>query len=69
MSERLLDILLSSLPKLLLACLKATIPLTIIIFAVSLVLGFLLALVQILDIKGLKQFARIYIWIFRGTPS
>ncbi|MCM1271862.1 MAG: amino acid ABC transporter permease [Ruminococcus flavefaciens] len=68
MSERLLDILLSSLPKLLLACLKATIPLTVIIFAVSLVFGFLLALVQIMDIKGLKQFARIYIWIFRGTP-
>ncbi len=68
MSERLLDILTSSFPKLLLACIKVTIPLTAIVFALSLILGFLLALVQILDIKVLKQLARVYIWIFRGTP-
>ncbi len=68
MSERLLGILTDSFPKLLLACVKVTIPLTVIIFAVSLVLAFLLALVQILNIKVLKQFARVYIWIFRGTP-
>ncbi|MCH5170552.1 MAG: amino acid ABC transporter permease [Oscillospiraceae bacterium] len=68
MSERLLGILTDSFPKLLLSCLKVTIPLTVIIFLLSLVLGFLLALVQILNIKGLKQLARVYIWIFRGTP-
>ena len=68
MSERLLDILLSSFPKLLMACLNATIPFTVLSFILSLILGFFLALVQILNIKGLKQFARIYIWIFRGTP-
>lgn len=27
-----------------------------------------LALVQVANVKGLKQFARFYIWIFRGTP-
>ncbi len=68
MSERLLDILVSSIYKILIPCLKMTIPLTLIVFAISLVLAFLLAMVQILNIRGLKQFARIYIWIFRGTP-
>ena len=68
MSERVLDILVSSFPKLLLACIKVTIPLTLIIFLLSLVLGFLLALVQVMNIPGLKHFARFYIWIFRGTP-
>ncbi len=68
MSERVLDILISSFPKLLLACIKVTIPLTLIIFLLSLVLGFLLALVQIMNIPVLRQFARVYIWIFRGTP-
>ena len=68
MSERLFHILLSSFPKLLLACIKVTSPLTLLIFALSLVLGFLLALVQVMDIKGLKQVTRVYIWIFRGTP-
>ena len=24
--------------------------------------------VQVADVKGLKQFARFYIWVFRGTP-
>jgi cystine transport system permease protein len=68
MSERLFNILVSSFPKLVASCIKVTVPLTIIIFALSLVLAFLLALVQILNIKGLKQFARVYIWFFRGTP-
>ncbi len=68
MSDRLLNILISSFPKLVVACLKVTIPLTIIVFAISLVLAFLLALVQVMNIKVLKQLARVYIWLFRGTP-
>lgn len=68
MSEKLLDILISSIPKLLIPCIQATIPLTLIVFVISTILGFFIALVQILDIKVLKQIARIYIWIFRGTP-
>ena len=31
-------------------------------------LALILALVQVADIKGLQQFARFYVWIFRGTP-
>ena len=68
MSERLFNILLSSFTKILIPCIKVTIPLTIIVFIIGLVLAFFIALVQIMNIKVLKQLARIYIWIFRGTP-
>lgn len=68
MSERLLEILLSSFTKILIPCIKVTIPLTIIVFIIGTVFAFFIALVQIMNIKGLKQIARIYIWIFRGTP-
>ena len=68
MSERLWEILASSLPNLLLYCVKVTIPLTACIYALSLVLAFLLALVQVLNIRFLSGAARIYVWIFRGTP-
>lgn len=68
MTERLLEILISSFPQLVLYCIKATIPLTICIYALSLVLAFLLALIQVRNIKVLKPLARVYVWIFRGTP-
>jgi len=68
MSDRLVDILISSLPKMLLAGIKVTVPLTILSFAVSFVLGLLLALVQVANIKILKQISQFYVWIFRGTP-
>ena len=68
MSERLFDILLSSFTKILIPCLKVTLPLTVIVFVIGVVLAFFTALVQIMNIKVLKQIARIYIWIFRGTP-
>lgn len=68
MSERLFNILIQSFPKILLQGVKVTFPLTLASFALSLVIGLLLALVQVANIKGLKQIARFYIWIFRGTP-
>lgn len=45
-----------------------TIPLTIISFSIAMVIGTITALVQFADIKVLKQIARFYIWIIRGTP-
>ena len=48
--------------------LTATIPLTIISFSLALVIAVVAALVQFANIQGLKQIARFYIWIFRGTP-
>lgn len=43
-------------------------PLTIISFSLALVIAVVAALVQFANIQGLKQIARFYIWIFRGTP-
>lgn len=68
MSERLLEILTDSFTKILIPGIRVTIPLTLLSFALSLVIGLLLALVQVAGIKGLRLFARFYIWIFRGTP-
>ena len=65
---RIVRILVESFPKLLIQCVKITIPLTILSFFFGLILALILALVQVADIKGLKQFARFYVWIFRGTP-
>lgn len=68
MNERLIGILVSSFLKILVPGIKVTIPLTILSFALSFVLGLILAIVQVANIKILKQVAFIYIWIFRGTP-
>ena len=68
MTERLAEILISSLPRLVLYCFKATIPLTVCIYALSLVLAFALALIQVQNVRILKQLARVYVWVFRGTP-
>ena len=68
MSERLIGILVSSFTKILIPGIKVTIPLTLLSFALSFVLGLFLALVQVADIKVVRQIARFYIWIFRGTP-
>lgn len=67
-TDRVLSIMGAAMPNLLTACLKVTIPLTILSFICGMVLALILALVQVANIKGLKQFARFYIWIFRGTP-
>lgn len=68
MSERLITLLIESFPKLLIPGIKMTIPLTVISFAVSFVLGLLLAIFQVANIKILRTFSKVYIWIFRGTP-
>ncbi len=68
MDERLLNILTTSFTKILIPGIRVTIPLTICSFALSLVLGLLLALVQVANIRVLRQISRFYIWIFRGTP-
>ena len=68
MSERVVEILLSSFTKILIPGLKVTIPLTLLSFAFSMVLALLLAIVQVADIRFLRTISRLYIWIFRGTP-
>ncbi len=68
MNERLISILTDSFMKILIPGLKMTIPLTIISFALALIIAIVVALVQFANVPVLKQLARIYIWIIRGTP-
>lgn len=68
MSSRLLHILVDSFPKILIPGLTVTIPLTAISFTLAMVIAIAMALVQFANVRGLKQLARFYIWIFRGTP-
>jgi cystine transport system permease protein len=63
-----LELMFRSFPSLLLAGLKMTIPLTALAFALSLVIAVITALIQYAKVPVLKQIARVYIWIIRGTP-
>ena len=68
MDERIIGILQEAFGKILVASVEVTIPLTVFGFALAMVVALFMALVQYANIKVLKQFARFYIWIFRGTP-
>ena len=68
MSERTLHILTDSCWKILIPGLKVTLPLTAVAFAMALVIAIFVALIQFANVKVLKQIARVYIWIIRGTP-
>ena len=68
MSERLAQILLDSFSKILIPGLTVTIPLTVIAFSCALVIAVFTAMVQVANVRGLKQLARFYIWVIRGTP-
>ena len=67
-SGRLWNILTDSLGKIILPGLTMTIPLTAISFTLALVIAVAAALVQFANVRGLKQLARFYIWVIRGTP-
>lgn len=68
MSERLIGILAQSFFRIFIPCLTVTLPLTVLSFLLGTLLALFLALVQVTHIRVLQQAARIYIWIFRGTP-
>ncbi len=68
MSQRVIDILISSFPRIFGQGILVTIPLTVISFSLALVVAVICAMIQIADVKGLKQLVRFYIWIIRGTP-
>lgn len=62
----------SSLPELISAGIKYTIPLAVISFALGLVLALITALIRISQTKGpfliIKAIFRFYVWLFRSTP-
>lgn len=68
MDNRILDIFINSFPDILIPGLTVTIPLTAISFFLALIIATVTALVQFADIRILKQIARFYIWVIRGTP-
>jgi len=68
LSERLLHILIESFPRILGQGILVTIPLTLISFSLALIIAMICAMIQIANIRGLKQIVRFYIWIVRGTP-
>ena len=62
----------SSLPELISAGIKYTIPLAIISFILGLILALVTALIRISQTKGpflvIKAIFRFYVWLFRSTP-
>ena len=68
MNERVWQLLLDSFWQILLPGIRVTIPLTLVSFSLGLVIALLTAMVQVANIPVLKQMARIYVWIIRGTP-
>nr|WP_318686481.1 amino acid ABC transporter permease [uncultured Acetatifactor sp.] len=67
-NERLLQLLIDSFWDILIPGLTMTLPLTAISFSFALVIAVITALIQFADIRGLKQAARFYVWVIRGTP-
>ena len=68
MNQRLADILLESFPRIFTQGLLMTIPLTVLSFAFALMIAMVCAMIQIANVKGLRQIVRFYIWLIRGTP-
>ena len=68
MNERILDLLITSFPRILVMGLKVTIPLTILAFLAGLFIALVVAMIRELEIPVLSQVCKLYVWIFRGTP-
>lgn len=67
--DRYIELWVESLPQLLLAAAQVTIPLTIIAFVLSLVIGlFSTAARNLGKFNPLNWIATVYVWFFRGTP-
>ena len=68
MNERIINELIESFGKLLLAGLKVSLPLTIASFSAGFIIAFLVALAQIAKVPVLRYLVRVYVWIIRCTP-
>lgn len=68
MNERILDLLITSFPRILVMGLKVTIPLTLLAFTAGLFIALVVAMIRELEIPVLSQICKLYVWIFRGTP-
>ncbi|PWT28377.1 amino acid ABC transporter permease [Butyrivibrio fibrisolvens] len=68
MNSRLWDIIINSIPKILLPGITYTIPLTLLSFAIGMVIAIIVAVTRVMKIKVLSEIFRFYVWVFRGTP-
>lgn len=68
MDERIWNIIVDSFFPLLKAGVAFTVPLTLITFALGLLVAVLTALARLSSFGPLRQLARFYVWIIRGTP-
>lgn len=66
--QRLFEIIVDSFGKILLPGLTMTIPLTAISFLFALIIALIVAMIQFAHVKVLRQVARFYVWVIRGTP-
>jgi cystine transport system permease protein len=67
-NERVLNILQESFFKILIPGITYTIPLTLISFAIGLLLAITVALIQVSNIRILTPIVKFYVWVIRGTP-
>lgn len=68
MNASLLELFIDSFWQILLPGITVTIPLTVFAFSGALVIAVAVALVQHAGVSVLKDLARFYIWVTRGTP-
>lgn len=68
MERSLIELLVDSFWQILLPGLTMTIPLTVLSFSLGMVIAIVTALIQFAHVPVLRQVARFYIWIIRGTP-
>ena len=66
--QRLFEIIVDSFGKILLPGLMMTIPLTAISFFFALIIALIVAMIQFAHVRVLRQVARFYVWVIRGTP-
>ena len=68
MNSRLWEIIINSIPKILLPGITYTIPLTLLSFAIGMVIAIIVAVTRVMKVKVLSELFRFYVWVFRGTP-
>ncbi|MBP5288935.1 MAG: amino acid ABC transporter permease [Clostridia bacterium] len=68
MDERTWQVVVDAFPVLLEYGLKVTIPLTLLAFALGIVIAVITAVIRYARVPVLRQLAQVYIWIIRGTP-
>lgn len=68
MNTRLWEIIINSIPKILIPGITYTIPLTLLSFTLGMIIAIIVAVTRVMKIKVLSEIFRFYVWVFRGTP-